>query len=144
MYILLWKNQRHGTIHIGTYLNKFNDHYKAHGEQKHIMGIHESWSKPVIDIDNRVFVAYYTKYNLPMTAEIVKAYRDIRVEPALYYMKNGNGKGQDKRARELLNHDGRLDTWVPSKGAGIKTLSQMQEIQPDCKLWFGEIGVSEN
>jgi hypothetical protein len=137
------KNQRHGTIHIGTYLNKFNEHYKVHGKEKHIVGIHESWSKPVVDIESRVFVAYYTKCNLPMAAEILKAYRDIGVEPAFYFRKNGNGKGQDKRARELLNEDGKLDKWVPSKGAGIKTLSQMQETQRDCKLWFGEIGESE-
>ena len=87
-----------------------------------------SW---VVDIDKRVFVVYYNKNNLPMTAEIVRAYGDIGVEPALYFRKNRNGKGQDKRARELLNEDGKLDTWAPSEGAGIKTMSQMQETHQD-------------
>jgi hypothetical protein len=123
-------NQKHGTIHIGTYLKIFNDHYKVH-ESQLVVDIHECWSIPVVDVAKRVFVAYYTKHNLPMTSEIKKAYDDIGLQPALYHRKNGHGKGQDKRSRDIIANI-RLDQWVPSCLGAIHTVTEMKAIQSTC------------
>jgi hypothetical protein len=67
-------NQMHGTIHIGTYLKVFNEHYEVTGLQLAV-NVRDYWSNPVNDISTRVFVSYYTKHNLAMTSEVKKGLR---------------------------------------------------------------------
>jgi hypothetical protein len=123
-------NQMHGTIHIGTYLKVFNEHYEVNGLQLAV-NVHDYWSIPVVDISTRVFVSYYTKHNLAMTSEVKKAYDDIGQQPEIYNRINGHGKGQDKRSRDIIQ-DRRLDQWVPSCPGKIHKVTKMKDIQSGC------------
>jgi hypothetical protein len=124
--------QRHGTIHMATYINAFNEHYRAHRKQQTV-DIHDAWREPVMDVDRRIFVAYYTKNNLPMTAETVKAFKDIGMEPTTFDVKIGQGDGQDKKARAQLKSKA-LDEWEPRFPGQILTVTEMRVIQSDSNV----------
>jgi hypothetical protein len=116
----------HGTIHIGTFLNRMNLSFEASGNKEWIKKVRPEWKVPAESGEQRVYVTYYTKSTLPVTCEIPRAYSLMRIAPRYFFTtRNAGGKGQVAADSEMIAI--KWDSQVI--GACAKTVNEMRAIQ---------------
>jgi hypothetical protein len=115
----------HGTVHIGTYLDKMNVAFEVSGNRELVTEVRPEWKVPAELGEQRVYATYYTKRTLPVTCEIQKAYSLMRVAPRFFYPIKGGGKGQvaEDRNMNAIAWDSHLI------GRGAKSVNKMRRIQ---------------
>jgi hypothetical protein len=115
----------HGTVHIGTYLDRINISFAASGNGELATEVRPEWRVPAERGEQRVYITYYTKSTLPVTCEIQRAYNLMRVAPRFYFTTKDGGKGQVADDREM--NAIRWDSHVI--GTGARTVGEMRDIQ---------------
>jgi hypothetical protein len=60
----------HGTVHMGTYLDKMNIAFEVSGNKELVTEVRPEWKVPAKLGEQRVYAMYYTKRTLPITCKI--------------------------------------------------------------------------
>jgi hypothetical protein len=115
----------HGTVHIGTYLDRMNVAFEVSGNRELVTEVRPEWKVPAELGEQRVYATYYTKSTLPVTCEIQRAYSLMRIAPQFFSPATGGGKGQVAEDRDM-----NAIAWDSQViGTGAKSVNEMRDIQ---------------
>jgi hypothetical protein len=115
----------HGSVHIGTFLDRINLSFEASGHKEWITEVKPEWKVPAELGEERVYITYYTKCTLPVTCEIQRAYSHMGIPPRFCFTTKEGKQGQVAADREMnsIQWDSQLI------GTGAKTINEMRDIQ---------------